>query len=79
MTDINTVEAERTNLDLHVDLCAQRYLLLEKRLETVEAKVDSLAAQIQKSSSSIATVVITSAGTIVVSVLGLLGVIITKF
>lgn len=79
MSDINTVDAERTNLDLHVDLCAQRYTLLEKRLETVEAKVDGLVAQIQKSSSSIATVVITSAGTVVVAVLGLLGVIITKF
>lgn len=79
MSDINTVDAERTNLDLHVDLCAQRYTLLEKRLETVEAKVDALFEQIQKSSSSIATVVITSAGTVVVAVLGLLGVIITKF
>lgn len=78
MNDINTVEAERTNLDLHVDLCAQRYLLLEKRLSTVEAKVDSLAQQIQKSSSSISTVVITSAGTVVCSIMGLIGVLLTK-
>ncbi len=78
MNDIHTVEAERTNLDLHVDLCAQRYLLLEKRLTTVEAKVDSLAQQIQKSSSSISTVVITSAGTVVCSIMGLIGVLLTK-
>lgn len=78
MNDINTVEAERTNLDLHVDLCAQRYLLLEKRLTTVEAKVDGLAQQIQKSSSSINTVVITSAGTVVCSIMGLIGVLLTK-
>jgi hypothetical protein len=78
MSDITTVEAERTNLDLHVDLCAQRYTLLEKRLETVEAKVDSLGAQIQKSSSSISTVIITSAGTVVCSILGLIGVILMK-
>ena len=79
MTDIITVEAERTNLDLHVDLCAQRYALLESRLETVQAKVDSLAQQIQKSSTSINTVVISSAGTVVASVLGLIVVIIMKF
>jgi hypothetical protein len=78
MSEINTVEAERTNLDLHVDLCAQRYTLLEKRLEIVESKVDSLAQQIQKSSSSISTVIITSAGTVVCSVLGLIGVILMK-
>lgn len=78
MNDIHTVEAERTNLDLHVDLCAQRYLLLEKRLNTVEVKVDGLAAQIQKSSSSISTVVVTSAGTVVCSILGLIGVLLTK-
>lgn len=79
MNDINTVEAEKSNLELHVDLCAQRYLLLEKRLGIVEAKVDGLASQIQKSSSSISTVVITSAGTVVASVLGLLAAILLKF
>jgi hypothetical protein len=78
MNDINTVEAERTNLDLHVDLCAQRYTLLEKRLSTVEAKVDGLATQIQKSSSSVSTVVISSAATVVCSVLGLIGVLLMK-
>lgn len=78
MNDIHTVEAEKSNLELHVDLCAQRYLLLEKRLHIVEAKVDGLASQIQKSSSSISTVVITSAGTVVCSILGLIGVILMK-
>lgn len=78
MSEINTVEAERTNLDLHVDLCAQRYTLLEKRLSTVEAKVDGLGAQIQKSSSSISAVIITSAATVVCSILGLVGVIFMK-
>jgi hypothetical protein len=78
MNDIHTVEAERTNLDLHVDLCAQRYLLLEKRLTTVEAKVDGLSESIKKSSSSISTVVITSAGTVVCGILGLIGVLLTK-
>lgn len=79
MNDIHTVEAERTNLDLHVDLCAQRYLLLEKRLATVESKVDSLAESIKKSSSSVSTVVISSAATVVASVVGLIVTILMKF
>jgi hypothetical protein len=79
MTDITTVEAERTNLDLHVDLCAQRYTLLEKRLNTVEVKVDGLATQIQKSSSSISAVIITSAATVVAGLLGLIATLVLKF
>lgn len=79
MTDITTVEAERTNLDLHVDLCAQRYAFLENRLNIVETKVDKLSEQIQKSSQSISTVIITSAGTVFCAILGLVGVILTKF
>ena len=79
MTDIITVAAERTNLDLHVDLCAQRYTLLEKRLESVEAKVDAVSESIRRSSQSMRTVVITSAGTVVASVLGLITVILMKF
>lgn len=79
MNDIHTVEAERTNLDLHVDLCAQRYLLLEKRLGIVEVKVDGLSDSIRKSSSSISTVVLTAAATVVASVLGLITTILLKF
>jgi hypothetical protein len=79
MNDIVTVEAERTNLDLHVDLCAQRYTLLEKRLSTVEAKVDGLGEQIQKSSSSISAVIITSSATVVASLLGLIATLVLKF
>jgi hypothetical protein len=79
MNDITTVEAERTNLDLHVDLCAQRYTLLEKRLNTVEVKVDNLGEQIQKSSSSVSAVIITSAATVVAGLLGLIATLIIKF
>ena len=79
MTDIITVEAERTNLDLHVDLCAQRYAFLENRLSVVESKVDALSQQIQKSSSSIATVIITSAATVMTGLLGLIATLIMKF
>jgi hypothetical protein len=79
MNDINTVSAEKENLELHVDLCAQRYTLLEKRLNTVEVKVDNLGEQIQKSSSSISAVIITSAATVVAGLLGLIATLIIKF
>lgn len=79
MNDINTVEAEKSNLELHVDLCAQRYLLLEKRLGIVEAKVDALSQAIAKGQRSISTVVISSAATVTASVMGLIATILLKF
>lgn len=79
MNDIHTVEAEKSNLELHVDLCAQRYLLLEKRLHIVEAKVDGLAEAIHKGQRSISAVVISSAATVVAGLLGLIATLIIKF
>lgn len=79
MNDITTVAAEKQNLELHVDLCAQRYLLLEKRLGIVEAKVDALAEAINKGQKSISTVIITSASTVVASILALFLTLIVKF
>lgn len=79
MNDITTVAAERQDLELHVDLCAQRYLLLEKRLAVVETKVDALAGIIQKSQNNLSKVIITSATTIVASLLGLILALTVKF
>jgi hypothetical protein len=79
LNDITTIPAERDNLELHVDLCAQRYLLLEKRLATVEAKVDAVHTDMVKSQKSLGTVIITSAGTIVVALLGVIGTVIMTF
>lgn len=79
MSEITTVEAERTNLDLHVDLCAQRYLLLEKRLETLDVKVDGIGTAISKGQSSISAVIISSAATVVAGLLGVIVTILMKF
>jgi hypothetical protein len=38
----STTELERNNLEAHVDLCAQRYDVLEGRLSKVEEKIDTL-------------------------------------
>ena len=52
---IDTLEAERTSLDLHVDLCAQRYTQLIHKFEIVEErfeKIDSMLVEIKETISS---------------------------
>jgi hypothetical protein len=39
---------ERENLEAHVDLCAERYRVLEEKLIRLELKVDSLADTMTK-------------------------------
>jgi hypothetical protein len=39
---------ERENLEAHVDLCAERYRVLEENLKRLESKVDSLADSVTK-------------------------------
>lgn len=79
MNDISMTQQESSDLALHVDLCAQRYLLLEKRLATVEAKVDAVSESINKGNKSLSTVIISSAATVIASILALLLAITVKF
>jgi chromosome segregation ATPase len=76
---IETTKLERENLEAHVDLCATRYQALEYRLGTIETKVESIHADIQKGNSSMSKVIITSAGTVVAGLLGLIATILMKF
>ena len=69
---------EKENLEAHVELCAQRYDALENRLESVEKKISTLQDTIEKSSINTIKILIGTAGTIIVAVLSLIGVIITK-
>lgn len=39
-------ESERTNLEAHVDLCAERYRTLEKKLDNLEDRMDKLEEHI---------------------------------
>ena len=39
---------ERENLEAHVDLCAERYRVLEEKLNRLESKVDSLTNAMSK-------------------------------
>jgi hypothetical protein len=71
-------DIEKENLEAHVELCAQRYDALEKRLGSVEIKISSLHDTVEKSHLSTVKVLIGSAGTVIVGILGLIGVILTK-
>lgn len=79
MSDITTTSLERENLEAHVDLCAERYKHLDLRLSSLEAKMDAVSQAIANSSSSMQTVVISSAATVVASVIGLIVAILLKF
>lgn len=71
-------DIEKENLEAHVELCAVRYGELEKRLSGIEVKVLALQDTIEKSSLNTIKILIGTAGTIIVAVLSLLGVILTK-
>lgn len=75
---LKTTDIEKENLEAHVELCAERYKQLESRLGTIETKVTSLQETIERSHLSTIKVLIGTAGTVIVAVLSLLGVIITK-
>ena len=71
-------DIEKENLEAHVELCAQRYDALEKRLTSIEGKVAALQESIEKSSLNTIKVLIGTAGTIIVACISLLGVILSK-
>lgn len=73
-----TIDIERTNLEVHVDLCAQRYESLDKRLSNIEDKFVELQQSIEKGHSSMIKVIIGTAGTVVAGVLSVLVVLLTN-
>jgi len=74
----NPTSIEKQNLEAHVELCAQRYDALETRLSSVEKKLGTLQDTVEKSSLNTIKILIGTAGTIIVAVLSLVGVIVTK-
>lgn len=71
-------DIEKESLEAHVELCAVRYGQLEDRLTSVEKKLGTLQETIEKSHLSTIKVLIGTAGTVIVGLLSMLGVIITK-
>jgi hypothetical protein len=71
-------DIEKENSEAHVELCAQRYENLDKRLTNIETKVVTLQDTIEKSHLSMVKVLIGTAGTVVAGVLSTMFVILTK-
>jgi tetrahydromethanopterin S-methyltransferase subunit G len=70
MSDIKVSDKESQDLELHVELCAQRYAVLERRLDSLNTKVEQVHSDVLQGQKSLNTVIISSAATIVVAILG---------
>ena len=75
---VQTIEIEKTNLEVHVDLCAQRYKNLDDRLTKIEGKFDALKKLIEDSHNSMTKVMIGTAGTVITGIVSLLVVVLQK-
>lgn len=75
---MSTTNIEKTNLEAHVELCAQRYDQIEIRLDTIESKVGKLQETIEKSHNSMVKVLIGTAGTVLTGVFSVIIVIMNK-
>ena len=42
VSTIQTTQIERTNLEAHVDLCAERYRILEEKVNNIETRLDNI-------------------------------------
>lgn len=45
---IKNIDAERESLDVHVDICAQRYLQLINKLDSVDQRFDRLEGVVEE-------------------------------
>ena len=71
-------DIEKESLEAHVELCQQRYETLDKRLSYIESKVEEIHADMIESRTSMAKVIMGSAGTVVVGLISTIVVLITK-
>lgn len=74
-----TTEIEKQNLEAHVELCAERYVQLNSRLENIETNVGKLAGKIEESQSSMSKVIIGATATIIAGLLSTVVTILMKF
>lgn len=72
-------DLEKENLEAHVDLCAQRYEVLEGRLTKIEEKVEHIHKDITAGQQSMTKVLIGATGTIVAGLLSTIVVILMNF
>lgn len=49
----DTTDIEKKSLEAHVELCAERYKLLENKLETLDEKIEGLVTSIESIKSAV--------------------------
>lgn len=69
MSDLNSTALEKESLEAHVDLCALRYAQLDRRLTSVETKLDDISDDMKAGQNSLSKVIIGAAATIVAGLL----------
>ena len=75
----NPTDLEKTNLEAHVDLCHQRYKILDFRLTKIESKVEEIHRDMLNSNKSMTKVLIGTTGTIIAGLLSTVVVILISF
>jgi len=78
MSDPVLYKRETEDLETHVSICHERYLQLDARLVSLEEDVTILRADIAAGNKSLKNTIITSSGSIIVALIGILGVFISK-
>lgn len=68
----DTTALEKQSLEAHVDLCAMRYQQLDQRLSKLEADVSEIRQDIIDGNKSLKNTIVTSSGTIIVALIGVL-------
>jgi hypothetical protein len=78
MSTLGSTALEKESLEAHVDLCALRYEQMDKRLTTVEEKLDDISDQMTAGQNSLVKVIIGASGTIVAGLLSTIVVVIMQ-
>lgn len=78
MTKPVVYHKETEDLETHVSICHERYLQLEARLVKLEVDVSDLRTDIHSGNKSLKNTIITTTGTIIVALIGVLAAIYLK-
>jgi predicted nuclease with TOPRIM domain len=75
---MSTTDLEKTNLEAHVDLCAERYKGLHDRLSAIEVRLGKMNEEMTAGHKSQTKTIIATAGTVVAGLLSTVVVILMK-
>lgn len=75
---MNPIQLEKENLEAHVELCTERYRHMESRLDEIEELIGEVNDELRRSNSSFVKVIISTVGTFVASMIGLITTIVLK-